>query len=79
MATICVNVAERDDLPPVIYPSTLLHDAILTHTFCGRAGIAILGIDDVIDPRSVLIKAPSSLPARRAYKGLPKRRSIFPI
>jgi acetyl-CoA carboxylase carboxyltransferase component len=40
------------------------------------------GIDDVIDPRdtrSVLIKALASLPARRAFKGPPKRRSISPI
>ena len=40
VATMCVCAAERDDLPPVNYPSTLLHDAIFTHTFCGRAGIS---------------------------------------
>jgi hypothetical protein len=32
-ATMCVNATERDDLPPLIYPSKLLHDAILPTNF----------------------------------------------
>ncbi|MCA8927317.1 MAG: acyl-CoA carboxylase [Alphaproteobacteria bacterium] len=40
------------------------------------------GIDDIIDPaetREVFIRALASLPARRPFKGPPKRRSISPI
>ena len=79
-----IDVAFRRDYQNAPDPAARRQELIdETRSRIGAAQAAAgFGIDDVIDPRktrSVLIKALSSLPARRVFKGPPKRRSISPI
>ena len=79
-----IDVAFRRDYQNAPDPAARRQELIdETRSRIGAAQAAEgFGIDDVIDPRdtrAVLVKALSSLPARRQFKGPPKRRSISPI
>lgn len=79
-----IDVAFRRDYQNAPDPAVRRQELIdETRARIGAAQAAEgFGIDDVIDPRdtrATLIKALAGLPARRPFKGPPKRRSISPI